>query len=462
MDTTKNFFENWIDSQSKMYENWVKQGQETQKNVFGNQAFEKSNEMYNDWWQKQQESLKSFLNNNHGGDGNAQANPFKSYFDQWTNFQKQMADTWTEQGKRISEMYSTAAEGANMYNNFQKLQDNWLTSLRNMTQSFSFPSGNENWKEYTETTLNNTFENLRKGTDSYMRLFELWQPVFKSIQDNTFTVESYKNLLDPAKYKDIIDQMFGFDKLNPMRDLFNQYTRFASQNFGGNNNWSEYADKMKSAFNTFSQTISGNQASVNDWYRQMYQQFNASMSPFFKLVPEGKGKEQALVMKNLFEQYTTASQKLAELQYLVYTTGTKANEEIAKELAARAKEGNNFKDFNEFYTYWTNTNGKVFEDLFATDAFSKLQGELVSLDAQIKKGSNTLMEAWLAPYPVVRHSQLDELYKANYDLKKRVYELEKMVKGFTKQAPAPAAVKKDNSISETKPGAAKTSSTHKK
>jgi len=175
-------------------------------------------------------------------------------------------------------------------------------------------------------------------------------------------------------------------------------------------------------------------------------------------------------MNKLAEFYTASANKLANLQYLVYTTGAKVNEQLMEDLANKAKDGKADTDFTAFYNNWISVNGKAFEDLFHTDEFSKLQGELVTLDAEIRTNTDKLMESALAPYPVALKSQLDEMYKTNYELKKQVYEMGKQLATLVKNSvttekatkPSEEVVEEKHEAKHVAPKAAAATATRKK
>src|SRR5690606_35931408 len=76
---------------------------------------------------------------------------------------------------------------------------------------------------------------------------------------------------------------------------------------------------------------------------------------------------------------------------------------------------------------WMNLSDKQYVALFESDEYSKLMAEVSALQMNIKKSVDTQMESALSVYPVATRTEMDELYKTIYELKKHVRQLEKML-----------------------------------
>jgi hypothetical protein len=167
---------------------------------------------------------------------------------------------------------------------------------------------------------------------------------------------------------------------------------------------------------------------MNEMYRGLYNNFRQSMMPFFRLSAPGKEQEQLDTMFELQEKLVNYSVKQNEMQYLIYTNAGKAMNNVMELLRTRAEEKKEYANFQEFHAEWSDINEKIFIQLFSTEEFSRLQGEVIGLSLDLKKGFETQMEAMLQPYPVVLRSHMEEVYRNNYELRKELRALAKTVK----------------------------------
>jgi len=67
---------------------------------------------------------------------------------------------------------------------------------------------------------------------------------------------------------------------------------------------------------------------------------------------------------------------------------------------------------------------ELLTELFGTESFSKLKGEVLNLSMDIKTYFEKQMEKYLEFFPVAKTSELEEVYKTIHDLKKQVKSLE--------------------------------------
>lgn len=78
------------------------------------------------------------------------------------------------------------------------------------------------------------------------------------------------------------------------------------------------------------------------------------------------------------------------------------------------------------YQEWMNISDKTFVSLFESDEYSEKMAEVSAMQMRLKKDMEKQAEKMLVGLPVATRSEMDELYKTIYDLKKQVRELEKL------------------------------------
>ena len=70
-----------------------------------------------------------------------------------------------------------------------------------------------------------------------------------------------------------------------------------------------------------------------------------------------------------------------------------------------------------------NISDKVYVSLFESTEYSKLMGEVSSMQNKLRKDIELQVEGMMKDIPVATRSQMDEVYKTIYDLKKKVREM---------------------------------------
>ena len=146
-----------------------------------------------------------------------------------------------------------------------------------------------------------------------------------------------------------------------------------------------------------------------------------------KLVTPGKEKETIEANIQLLDKISEYSVRQSELQYHFYTTTQKAFETTAKTTYEKFSTTTNATEtlaFNDFYNEWLKINETLYTDLFNSNEFSKIKGDVISLGMDIKKHFEKQFETMFNVYPVAFRSEVDELTKTIHDLRKQVKNLE--------------------------------------
>jgi predicted nuclease with TOPRIM domain len=162
-------------------------------------------------------------------------------------------------------------------------------------------------------------------------------------------------------------------------------------------------------------------------YNQMRNMMNESAAPMMKLMAPNASKASMDMMNDLSNEFAQYQIKNAQMQYMMYTTGMKAMEDVAEQVYTKMRNGEDMSSFLKIYQEWLNTNDKHFVSLFSTDEYSKMQAEVNTLGMKMKRHMDTQMEKMLNHIPVATRTEMDELYKTIYELKKRVNTLEKQI-----------------------------------
>jgi outer membrane murein-binding lipoprotein Lpp len=160
-------------------------------------------------------------------------------------------------------------------------------------------------------------------------------------------------------------------------------------------------------------------------------------APFYKIIPPSREKEMAQIVVDMQSDLMKYQTKVAEMNYMIGNSVRQASEKLMRDLFERAKEGEMVvKSYNEFFLTWLNVLEEQMIELFKSDEFSKIQGEVLSLQLDLKTAVNKGVEYLLSPYPVVMHSQIDDLTKQVHALKSKIRALEKQLSDQNAQAEA--------------------------
>ncbi|MEO5642882.1 MAG: poly(R)-hydroxyalkanoic acid synthase subunit PhaE [Bacteroidia bacterium] len=462
---TNTFFEAWLETQKQLTENWTESNRKLQDSVKNGAAMTDGMEIYKEWLGKQTEITKTAsdkatktFNENVAENGEVFKNNNKNVseiYNNWINAQREQmnkamgnfqssanpfmtnnpfaSNPFTANNPFMTNPFAANnpfATNANPMKQVQDFQQQWWNNTQsffNQSNQNTQPWNNmfQNWgKGLNDETTKEAWNNMTNISAAYAKFYEMWAPVLKSMQNNTFNTESFKNLFNVDAFKEMMDRSIAQATPVQTKELFQQFQ-----------NWTELASNYnKHVYQQFSGSIPENMKTLTPFLlfgndgnntTNPFAVYQRAISPLLRLFAPGKETELNELMTGMMEKVSVYGQKLAELQQTMYTTGAKTWETFLFENAEELKKGADLSNIQDVFQKWVNKNEASMLELFKTDAYSKIQAELLDLGLDIKQRTEKLAETLLQPLPIMLRSEADELYTTIYELRKRISQLEK-------------------------------------
>ena len=190
----------------------------------------------------------------------------------------------------------------------------------------------------------------------------------------------------------------------------------------GMNNFSQFKNMMGAQGNG-SEVFGTMMNEYNKWQNSI----SEAAAPFTKMMPANEHMKAMNEWNDISNRIMVYNIKNAELQYMIYNQGQKVMDALAENVAKKVKDGTEVKSVIALYQEWLNISDKSFVHLFESDEYSKLMAEVGSLKMKLQKDIELQMEKNLKGIPVATRSEMDEMYKTIYELKKKIHQLEKMM-----------------------------------
>jgi uncharacterized membrane-anchored protein YhcB (DUF1043 family) len=409
MENPNNLFNSIAEAQKQAVENFANATEKMAKSL--------NMDLNSDFFKKWYDSQMSFFNQNAG---ESNMNGGMNFFNTWMQSQMDMAKEWMSSVQTNFGKMNGMNMNDDMKNNYSNMMNTYQSWMNTMTTTYS-----EMLKNFNNMQTKDAFSGMFNNSEMYMNMFKMWMPMMSSIQDKSFTPEMFKNMFNTASFKDMMDKMFNmqpdFMKNMMNMDMFkNNITNMMDSNKG-------MMDNMRA--NMMNMLPQGNDMFTHmlNNYNQMRNMMNESAAPMMKLMAPNASKASMDMMNDLSNEFAQYQIKNAQMQYMMYTTGMKAMEDVAEQVYTKMRNGEDMSSFLKIYQEWLNTNDKHFVSLFSTDEYSKMQAEVNTLGMKMKRHMDTQMEKMLNHIPVATRTEMDELYKTIYELKKRVNTLEKQI-----------------------------------
>lgn len=469
---TNNFLETMVEAQKTLVNSAIENTKKfANGNAFVNETVEKGSEWYNNWLENQKAIFNKTTEQATETANTAKANAgnMTDFFQNWYNTQASWSKNLWETSQNFVKDASSKATSTNPMEQATAAYNNWMnqanimfsnmntanTWMNNMQQwsnmnPFSMDSmknaGTEatnifnqwyqmlnssfgEWQGHLQNgTTQDAFRNMLNSAEGFTRFTQIWAPMWKSIQDKTFNADIYKNMMSPAAYQEFMDKFFGFLPENSrqfMQQLSAQMQNGAKQAMQqGAAGYNQFRGMFQNipGFNpndAFGNMLSG--------YQKMQQTFQNAVSPIAKMVTPNQYTKAAADWAEIADRTMVYNIKNAQMQYLMYAQGTKVMDALAQNIINKLEQGEEVKSMMSMYQEWMNISDKSYVALFESDDYSQLMAETSALQLVLRKNMEGQMEKALGNVPVATRSEMDELYKTIYELKKEVRQLSRML-----------------------------------
>ncbi|MDI1354289.1 MAG: poly(R)-hydroxyalkanoic acid synthase subunit PhaE [bacterium] len=431
MKTANPIIDTLVESQTQFVNSWMDSAKKMQSAFTSGNIASEGQSLYKEYFDKQMDILNTMKESNKdlfGADG--QNNPqefFKNWFNQQAAFAKQMTDfnqsinsSFTSFGKPAADYMANFGQSNTAFTN---MYNSWLTTLNSTYDTLS--------KNMNGAFNKDIFANFMQGNQMFAKMQEFFQPMMTAMQKGQFDVEAIKNHFTAESYAHLSKQMFGniYDQA-AIKTMYDNAIKELHTFFASNNNLSkEYFSQIQNISKEFPQLFgnSSSATSLKEFYAQMNNVFGKTFEPVLKLVNAGKEKENIEAVISMMDRIAEYSVKQAELQAFLQSTAKAGVEKIAQEYAAKFSNPQAMTQVptpQEMYNEWVKVNEQLYSELFATEEFSKVKGEALNLTNDIKKHFEKQFESTFSNFPVVFKSEVEELEKVVFDLKKQIKDLQ--------------------------------------
>jgi hypothetical protein len=427
------WYNNWLDNQKNIFTQTTEKATETANTAKANAN--NVTEFFQNWyntqmswgknlWETSQNALKDATSKATATNPMEQmTGAYNNWMSQWNNMFSNMntANTWMNNMQQFSNMNpfnmdawkNSSADMNNIFNQWYQMLSNGFSEFQNHMQN---------------GTAQDAFRNMLNSTEGFTRFYEMWAPMWKSIQEKTFNTELYKNMMNPASFQEFMDKAFGFMP-EGARQYMQQMTTMmqnGAKQFGatGMNGYNQLRQMMATMPGMNTNDMFGNMLST---YQNMQTMMQNAVSPIAKMVTPNQYTKNMAEWQDIADRTMVYNIKNAQLQYMMYAQGTKVMDALAESVMHKIEQGEEVKSMLALYQEWMSISDKQFVSLFESDDYSQLMAEVSALQLKLRKDMEAQMEKMLHGIPVATRTEMDELYKTIYDLKKEVRQLSKML-----------------------------------
>ena len=355
------------------------------------------------------------------------------------DYQKKFAEKWIENLQKLSpanqpvDMAGLTEWYNQMVKSYQDMMQEWS---KNFTAENPFLKA-QPWvlnPFQSNDTQFDVFNKIMNSSKVYTDLYQLYQNLvgkdpFQSADEIKAFLKNqnavYEELADdiltpiiPAEAKEILDASKGV------------YHKWVAENEKLVAPW---VDSAKASKESLEKIAKGDVAAYKELYEGALKAYEDSYGKVFKIAGIGINRENNEKFLEGFDSFNRLY--IAQTQLLAFVEEVAKNNmvEVVKRFQELSKPENQPKTVKDFVDLYVQVNDEVFTKIMGGDEFSKLFAEYGKYYAIFKQECDALLEKELAFLPFPKNSDMKELYKTVYDLRKQCYYDHKAIKALEKE-----------------------------
>lgn len=280
---------------------------------------------------------------------------------------------------------------------FSDAVQDWTKAAGEFWQSYT-----DSWKGFpgTQSPLpQNMMQAMTSNWDTFRKTMENWGDAMQKNGEKGF---------DPADFSSQMEAVSRFVQ------VFQKQTEFIQTRF------MENAEKLGEVFETMESAGSGSDL-LHAW-QEIYEK---EIRKVFHIPQVGLGREYQERMMTALDRFSLFHGNAIELLHFLYIPMEQSFLQMQKDLEHMVAEGRLPEDQEEYYKMWLQKLEAHYMELFRSPEYTSALGKTLGAMGEFKSARDAMIEDSLQNIPVPTRSEMDELYKELYALKRRIRDLEK-------------------------------------
>lgn len=344
----------------------------------------------------------------------------------WPEMQADMYRGWMDTWARMASGGGgkEAEAGEKAWSEAQGFYRQWLDYVKEMAGRFAAP---------TVGLGPDTFMKLFQGADVYTRLYSMWMDMYQRYQEvvaegKEMDPNAMRGVLDSwaGEYRELVDKVFAPAMPEPLRWITELYSGDMPLMAGGlfMQFWAPWQDFVRRVMERQQGMEKPSPEAAIEIYEDWRKAYEESYGRLLRAPVMGYYREAVEKFTHTMDSLNEFNMVLSKFYASIQSTGLEAVEKLQGQLAEmQADDAEAPASFREFYRLWWRTNEDIYVELFRTEEFSRLLGQLVDKGMHFRADFQAYVEEATKELPFPNRTEMDSLYKTLYGLRREVRRL---------------------------------------
>lgn len=279
------------------------------------------------------------------------------------------------------------------------------------------------WTGETEQVVKDVAERLLGTQDVVMRFLEVSATAWKALAPKVDAGEDWQTIL--SSYTGYLRQQLlpspqGMAKaVEDTDELWRLYLE-EWQKLG-----QPWAESLRRAPWHFGQAAMGDGSALIQLTNLYWDSYERTFGRLLESPSLGHTREQNERLLKGFDAWLDFRRASLRYQVVLGEAWAHAFEQLMRKLVSLAEAGETVDSLRQLLSLWTDTMDEAFLDVFRSEEYIRIQGQLVNKAMAYRIQEREIVEAFLKTSHIPSRSELDEAYRSIYELRKEVKELRK-------------------------------------
>lgn len=351
----------------------------------------------------------------------------KMNFFSFPTFQDESITGLFEQQKQMMEAWKKfAEENAYKFKEFIPNYDEWENLMKNFNPIHSTKSMSK--------TASEVYDKMINSNNFFLHLYQAWEQAAKKLV-NPQSEEFKKNMEKAMEaYDKILLENFIPVMPKELQGLFlnpHKYIKALTKAVG--DFYEPWGPISQDLGGIFAEAILKDPGKLSDAIKMWKDGYDKTFGALLKSPVVGSSREIIEQNKKMLDALVSFLMVASDFSTKVMGVASENSKKAFEQYFDMLEEGSEPKTFNEFYKYWSDRVEAAIDKYFFTDEFAKMMGFVADAAMKFKIESDKATELFLANTPIVTTSEIDNVYKNVYELKKEVKKLKKEVGELKKE-----------------------------
>ncbi|MBW4681688.1 MAG: class III poly(R)-hydroxyalkanoic acid synthase subunit PhaE [Microcoleus vaginatus WJT46-NPBG5] len=186
-----------------------------------------------------------------------------------------------------------------------------------------------------------------------------------------------------------------------------------------------WAESLEQSLKSAGKTTVGEQAAFLELTELYWNIYERTFGSFLQSPNFGYSREFNNKLQKGFDAWIQLTKATFDYQGVLVEVWMKAFEELMRELGSSEEKGKTVQNWQELLQVWSRAFDRVFAQKFGSEDAVALQGKFLSAAMTYKFQQQQLTEVFLKMYDLPTRSEVDEIHRNIYELRKEIKSLNK-------------------------------------